>query len=208
MIIVWALSWWYGAGWKARLFAIREKLAASYDYFSIDLLAKTMFSPFRQISAGRVSGPIGAQIRAFFDRLISRIIGSIVRTLAFGSSGDRCCHAGCMAATAVRSACRVRYDAFRLGSSMAVVFDYNDARVAKARLGKYIAGLNERLLVVLTAVLIIVAVALAFAGLLEILVAEQVLLVCAIEVQGHDLAGRDRGGLSSWNRPPARREGW
>ena len=81
MIIVWALSWWYGAGWKARLFAIREKLAASYDYFSIDLLAKTMFSPFRQISAGRVSGPIGAQIRAFFDRLISRIIGSIVRTI-------------------------------------------------------------------------------------------------------------------------------
>ena len=47
---------------------------------------------------------------------------------------------------------------------MAVVFDYNDARVAKARLGKYIAGLNERLLVILTAVLIIAAAALVILG--------------------------------------------
>ena len=34
----------------------------------------------RQISAGAVDGPIGVQIRAFFDRLISRTIGGIVRS--------------------------------------------------------------------------------------------------------------------------------
>ena len=55
------------------------KLVSVFDYFSIDLLVRTWFAPFRQISAGAVDGPIGVQIRAFFDRLISRTIGGIVR---------------------------------------------------------------------------------------------------------------------------------
>jgi hypothetical protein len=49
------------------------------DYFSIGLLLKTLFSPFRQISAGQVRGPLAVQMRAFFDRLISRLIGAMVR---------------------------------------------------------------------------------------------------------------------------------
>jgi hypothetical protein len=81
MVIVWALSWWYGAGWKARLLETRERLLASYDYFSIGLLARTLFSPFRQISAGKVNGPIGLKFRAFVDRLISRFIGAFVRMI-------------------------------------------------------------------------------------------------------------------------------
>lgn len=81
MIIVWAFSWWYGAGWIAQFVRLRERLASSYDYFSIGLLARTLFSPFRQISAGKVNGPIGIKLRAFADRLISRVIGSIVRTV-------------------------------------------------------------------------------------------------------------------------------
>lgn len=56
------------------------KLVSVFDYFSIDLLVRTWFTPFRQISAGAVDGPIGVQIRAFFDRLISRTIGGIVRS--------------------------------------------------------------------------------------------------------------------------------
>lgn len=81
MVIVWALSWWYGAGWKERLLQIRLQLESSYDYFSIGLLARTLFSPYKQISAGQVAGPIGARWRAFVDRLISRIIGAFVRLL-------------------------------------------------------------------------------------------------------------------------------
>jgi len=81
MVIVWALSWWYGAGWKSVLLGLKERLALSYDYFSIGLLASTLFAPFRQISAGRVQGPIGIQIRAAVDKLISRIIGAIVRLI-------------------------------------------------------------------------------------------------------------------------------
>ncbi len=81
MIIVWALSWWYGAGWKAHLLRTYEQLLVTYDYFSIGLLAKTLFAPYRQISAGKVDGPIGVKLRAFADRQISRIIGAVVRAI-------------------------------------------------------------------------------------------------------------------------------
>lgn len=58
---------------------LREKLASTVDFFSIDLLLRTFFAPFRQISAGRVDGPLGVQMQAFFDRLISRMIGAMIR---------------------------------------------------------------------------------------------------------------------------------
>lgn len=87
MFIVGMLSWWYGAGWRQRVVAAKEHLGTTYDYFSIDLLLRTLFLPFRQISAGSVRGPIGVQLRAWFDQLISRVIGFIVRslTIAVGS---------------------------------------------------------------------------------------------------------------------------
>jgi len=80
MIVVGFFAWWYGAGWWQRITMVWGKLVSVFDYFSIDLLVRTWFAPFRQISAGAVDGPIGVQIRAFFDRLISRTIGGIVRS--------------------------------------------------------------------------------------------------------------------------------
>ncbi len=79
MFIVGILGWWYGAGWKQRAHMVRERLVGIIDYFSIDLLLNTLFSPFRQISAEKVNGSINVQLHAFFDRLISRIIGATVR---------------------------------------------------------------------------------------------------------------------------------
>lgn len=81
MFIVGLFSWWYSAGWLRSVSAVRSSLASIYDYFSLDLLLRTLFSPFRQISAGSVRGPIGAQLRALVDNLISRVIGGIVRTI-------------------------------------------------------------------------------------------------------------------------------
>lgn len=80
MFILGILSWWYGAGWRQRVTMLREKILSTMDYFSIDLLAKTLFSPFRQISAGKVQGPLGVQLRAFADRVISRVIGGMIRS--------------------------------------------------------------------------------------------------------------------------------
>jgi hypothetical protein len=80
MFVVALLKWWYVDGWKQRANIAMERLASTMDYFSIDLLLKTMFSLFRQDGAGRVDGPLGLKIRAFFDRLISRILGAIIRS--------------------------------------------------------------------------------------------------------------------------------
>lgn len=81
MFIVGLLSWWYTAGWWHRVHRLHEKLESTLDYFSIGLLLRTLFSPFRQISAGRVRGPLGVQLRAWVDRLVSRLIGAMVRTV-------------------------------------------------------------------------------------------------------------------------------
>lgn len=79
--------WWYTDGWHQCLVRVRERIAATLDYFSIDLLLGTLFAPFRQISAGQVRGSLDMQVRAFFDRLISRFVGMMVRliTIVVGS---------------------------------------------------------------------------------------------------------------------------
>lgn len=79
MFIAGMLLWWYGQGWRGAAMRVGRRLMNLEDYFSIDLLLKTFFSPFRQISAGKVQGALGVQMRAFFDRLISRIIGAMIR---------------------------------------------------------------------------------------------------------------------------------
>ena len=51
------------------------------DFFSIGLLLKTLFQPFRQISAnedGKKGGLEGAMV-VFTDKLVARVIGFIVR---------------------------------------------------------------------------------------------------------------------------------
>ena len=81
MFVVALLQWWYGAGWKRQLVAFRDHIAGTYDYFSIDLLARSWFAPFRQISAGKVQGSLAVHWRAFVDRTISRFIGALMRTI-------------------------------------------------------------------------------------------------------------------------------
>lgn len=80
MLVVSLLSWWYGAGWRDQIHLVSERLAKAADRYSISLLLRSLFSPFRQISAGSVSGPLDARMRAVFDKLISRFIGAMVRT--------------------------------------------------------------------------------------------------------------------------------
>ena len=78
------LQWWYGEGWLRHMKRSYVGLLRAADTFSIGLLFRTLFNPFRQISAGAVQGPFPVQLRAFVDRLFSRCIGGVFRILAIG----------------------------------------------------------------------------------------------------------------------------
>jgi hypothetical protein len=80
MFLVGMISWWYGRGLKGQFGRIRNRLLKTIHFFSIGQLLATLFSPFRQISAGKTQGSIATQMRAFFDQTISRVIGAIVRS--------------------------------------------------------------------------------------------------------------------------------
>jgi len=56
-------------------------MKAMLEAFSVALLLRTLFDPFRQISAGQVRGSFDAQLRAMGDRLFSRVFGAVVRSL-------------------------------------------------------------------------------------------------------------------------------
>lgn len=75
------LSWWYGAGWKARASIVRERIERTMDFFSIDILLRTLFAPYRQIAAGRIDGPLAIRWQAFVDKAISRFMGAIIRLI-------------------------------------------------------------------------------------------------------------------------------
>lgn len=83
MLAVSFLQWWYLRGWLVYFDGWRDRIRNTADFFSIGLLLRTLFQPFRQISAnetGEHGGPAAA-LRAFGDRLLSRIIGCIMRIL-------------------------------------------------------------------------------------------------------------------------------
>ena len=81
MVLVGILGWWYGAGWRDRMHIVSERLTRAEDFFSLSLLVRTLFSPFRQIAAGSASGSISDKFRAFLDQLFSRAVGAVVRII-------------------------------------------------------------------------------------------------------------------------------
>lgn len=51
------------------------------ETFSVALLLRTLFDPFRQISAQQVRGSFDTQLRALGDRLFSRVFGAVIRSI-------------------------------------------------------------------------------------------------------------------------------
>lgn len=82
MIVFLCLRWWYNAGWQWVWQSVFiERCQWIMETFSAGDLLRTLFAPFRQTYAGSVKGSLDVQLRAFFDRLISRVIGFIVRSI-------------------------------------------------------------------------------------------------------------------------------
>ena len=83
MAIFQMLSWWYLSGWSTFIHKIRTSFASIADFFSMSSLVRTLFKPYRQISAetANPSSSVSLKFHMFIDRLISRIIGFISRLL-------------------------------------------------------------------------------------------------------------------------------
>ena len=74
------LSWWYTTGWSDQVKLISNRFARVSDFFSIGLLLKSLFDPFRQTFADGGGPSFDAKIRAWADKTISRGIGAMVRS--------------------------------------------------------------------------------------------------------------------------------
>lgn len=81
MLIVGLIRWWYIDGWLGQLQKIRDAFARVADRFSIGLLIKTLFAPFRQISSDEQGRDPGSKMAVLLDKLISRVIGGFMRTV-------------------------------------------------------------------------------------------------------------------------------
>ena len=80
MVITSLLSWWYVEGWREQLTRIKWAFIRMADRFSIGLLIKTLFAPFRQISADEQAR--GNNLATVItDKLVSRLIGCFMRTI-------------------------------------------------------------------------------------------------------------------------------
>lgn len=80
MLLASFFKWWYGAGLKNRFHRLTDQVLKTSDFFSIDLLLRTFFQPFRMIDSQKLKkGALEDKIRNWFDRLISRLIGAMLR---------------------------------------------------------------------------------------------------------------------------------
>ena len=80
MVFISLFSWWYTTGWLTLIQKASRRVESVLKFFSVPLLITSLFSPFRQISAGRVNGSLKAQLQAWGDKLFSRFIGAIIRS--------------------------------------------------------------------------------------------------------------------------------
>lgn len=85
MIVPDLLVWWYGVGWADVLKQVFGRSRRVLEAFSVGLLARTLFAPFRQIDASRVRGSLNMQMHAWFDRGFSRCIGFLARSIVIVS---------------------------------------------------------------------------------------------------------------------------
>lgn len=80
MLMTSLLGWWYVEGWREQLTRVKWAFIRMADRFSIGLMVKTLFAPFRQISADEQAR--GNNLATVItDKLVSRLIGCFMRTI-------------------------------------------------------------------------------------------------------------------------------
>lgn len=73
-------TWWYGPGWAELVQRVGQRLAGVWRMFSIDILLRTLFSPWKRIVAAPGKS-IDQIFRGMIDNLVSRCVGFVVRLM-------------------------------------------------------------------------------------------------------------------------------
>lgn len=88
MLFVAFLQWWYGPGWSEAVRNSKRSLDNLTQDFSIQILFRTLFAPWKQIDAfGRVNQSLGDKFRHAVDKFVSRFVGFIVRSITLMAAG-------------------------------------------------------------------------------------------------------------------------
>jgi hypothetical protein len=85
MLMLSFFSWWYGQGLTGLVRSIRQRMQQLADMFSVAILLRTLFSPWRRIITYPGAG-LEAHIRAMLDNMVSRVIGLFVRVFVLLSA--------------------------------------------------------------------------------------------------------------------------
>lgn len=86
MLVAEFFKWWYGEGWKYAGKSLFARVQSIGQVFSVKLLARTLFSPWRRIIAERRRGFDGA-VHAAIDNAVGRLIGFSVRCIVLITAG-------------------------------------------------------------------------------------------------------------------------
>ncbi len=81
MLVIGFLQWWYGPGWRDAGNRILGRVKSTYQFFSIAMLLRTLFLPWRRIISYS-EGSLQQRLRAAVDNLVSRGVGFSIRIMA------------------------------------------------------------------------------------------------------------------------------
>lgn len=80
------LHWWYASGWLQTFRRIQTWTLGVERAFSLTLLFRTLFAPWRRIITVGGKG-LDARIHAMLDNLTSRCVGFVVRIFVIIAAG-------------------------------------------------------------------------------------------------------------------------
>ena len=86
MLITAFFRWWYHDGWISQVQKFINFLHTVGQLFSVKLLLRTLFSPWRRVISAPGRG-LESHIQAAVDNLIGRLVGFFVRIMVLFAAG-------------------------------------------------------------------------------------------------------------------------